>query len=102
MSCGCQVSCETQSCADKPGVIRSATDLEASAYPPYSISQLFMDEKPLLHYWTGQPFYFRTEQTPFLYLVPNAIMVKTGGATYRVSTVSAAQESGSCADCTGY
>jgi len=81
-------------------------------YAQGSVSQLFLDGQPLLHYWTGRPFLFKTEQTPFLYMVPNAIMVKTGGVKYRVDIVSADQRGegccshnaggNSCADCLGY
>jgi len=76
-------------------------------YAPGSVSQLFLDDKPLLRYWSGVPFLFKSEQTPFVYMVPNAIWVKTGGAKYRLDVVSAAQrgegcDCGSCADCLGY
>jgi len=60
-------------------------------YAPGSVSQLFLDGKPLLRYWSGVPFMFKSEQTPFVYMVPNSIWVKTGGAKYRLDTVSAAQ-----------
>jgi len=81
-------------------------------YAEGSVSQLFLDGKPLLHYWTGRPFLFKTEQTPFLYMVPNAIMVKTGGSKYRVDVISVDQRgqgccsgitsANGCADCLGY
>lgn len=79
-------------------------------YEAGSVSQLFLDGKPLLRYWSGVPFLFKSEQTPFVYMVPNAIWVKTGGAKYRLDTVSADQKGegcgcggfGQCADCLGY
>lgn len=64
-----------------------------------AISQLFLDGKPAVFYWRGNPFLFHTEQTPFIYLVPNAIMVRVSGISYRVDTVSAAQVGDTCDDC---
>jgi hypothetical protein len=79
-------------------------------HAPGSVSQLFLDNKPLLRYWNGVPFLFKSEQTPFVYMVPNAIWVKTGGAKYRLDIMSADERGegcgcggvGMCADCLGY
>lgn len=86
-------------------VSRKVVDTPATqeaGHAPGSVSQLFMDDQPLLHYWDGAPFLFRTKQTPFIYMVPNAIWVKTGGSKYRVDVVSAKQRGDGCGDCIGY
>lgn len=86
---------------------KKVTILNDQKYSPGSVSQLFIDDKPLLRYWSGVPFLFKSEQTPFVYMVPNAIWVKTGGAKYRLDTVSAQDRGegcacGWCGECIGY
>jgi hypothetical protein len=70
---------------DKDGQIT----LNSAEYAPGEVSQLFLDDKPLLHSCSGMPFLFKSEQTPFIFMVPNSIRVKTGGAEYSLDTVKA-------------
>lgn len=74
-------------------------DIDGTVYKNYEISQLFLDGVPLLNYFSGKPFFFKTVDTPFLYMVPNAIMVKVSGMSYRVDTVSSTDRSCTCYDC---
>lgn len=68
-----------------------------------NISQLYIDGKIAVHYFSkgaGQPFLFKTPQTLFIYMVPNAIMVRaSGGLSYRVDTSTADQQGQSCQNC---
>lgn len=61
-----------------------------------TVSQLFLDGKPALNYFKGTPFLFHTYQTPFIYMVPNAIMVRVSGLDYRVDIITAAQAGNTC------
>lgn len=63
------------------------------------ISQLYIDDKPALHYFQGGPFLFKTEQTPFIYMVPNAIMARVSGLSFRINNFTADQVGDSCWDC---
>lgn len=76
------------------------------------ISQLFLDNKPLLYYFSscdansesgiglaGKPFLFHTDDTVFVFMVPNAIMARTQSGTYRVDIMTEQQRQQTCEDC---
>ena len=63
------------------------------------ISQLYLNGKVAIQFNNGQPFFFKTEQTPFIYMVPNAIMARVSGLSYRIDTVWAGQVGQSCEEC---
>ena len=67
VGCGCKVNCnvDAKNCdaANRPPPVSDQYK------EPYAVSQLFLDNRPLLHYWSGQPFLFRSESTPFIYMV---------------------------------
>ena len=95
IGCGCKNDAGCKKCKVTP---RESETI----HPPYSVSQLFLNSEPLLHYWTGRPFFFKTDQTVFMYMIPNGLIAKTGSGSYRVSVLSASQEQESCVNCTGY
>lgn len=61
------------------------------------VAQLYIDNKPALYYNGGGPFLFHSNQSPFVYMMPNALMAKVSGMAYHVDIVSAAQQD--CQDC---
>lgn len=60
------------------------------------VSRLYLDGKPAVHYFQGTPFLFRTGDTVFIYMVPNAIMARVNGLSFRVDSSSAAQQHDTC------
>lgn len=63
------------------------------------VSQLFIDDKPGLYYNDGGAFLFYDYQSPFVYMLPNALMARVSGLNYRVDIVTAAQQGQGCDDC---
>ncbi len=60
------------------------------------VSLLFLDGKPAVNYFLGGQFKFYTSQTLFVYMVPNAIMVRVSGLDYRVDIITAAEAGNAC------
>lgn len=64
-----------------------------------TVSQLFIDDKPALYWNGGGLFLFHSNQSPFVYMVPNALMARVSGLSFHVDISTAAQQGLGCDDC---